>query len=415
LLFLTKNLHFAALTLLESLLKFSNKKMINHKKHNRCGYPFLRLGIIGGGQLGRMMASKAKQMGFFVAVLDPTPNSPAGQFADVEITGDFYDPQKLQELVQLSEIATYDIEHIDAPFLKQLAKSGCRIHPAPEILETIQDKLRQKEILARHGIPAPRFLRADKIDLALCSRFGFPAAQKLRFGGYDGRGVKILRTPEDVDAALPGESVLEEYVALEKELAVMAARSLSGEITCYPAVEMQFAAPGNILDVLIAPARIDQATQQQAQEISIACVEALQGVGVFGVELFLSKPGKLLVNEIAPRPHNSGHYTIEACATSQFEQHLRAITGLPLGSTQLLQPAVMLNLLGEPNFSGPPVIEGWRETLAMPGLSFHWYGKAETRPLRKMGHVTIINEYIEEALRQARRVKEVFKIKASPR
>jgi 5-(carboxyamino)imidazole ribonucleotide synthase len=379
----------------------------------RLSYPFIRLGIIGGGQLGRMMVNKAKQMGFFVAVLDPTPNSPAGQLADVEITGDFYNPQKLQELIQLSEIATYDIEHIDAPFLKQLAKSGCRIHPAPEILDTIQDKLSQKEIFARHGIPVPPFQGADKIDPLLCSRFGFPAVQKLRFGGYDGRGVKILRTPDDVDSALPGESMLDEYVALEKELAVMVARSLSGEIKCYPVVEMQFAAPGNILDVLIAPARIDQEMQRQAQDISVACVEALQGVGVFGVELFLSKQGKLLVNEIAPRPHNSGHYTIEACATSQFEQHLRAITGLPLGSTQLLQPAVMLNLLGEPNFSGPPVIEGWCETLAMPGLSFHWYGKAETRPLRKMGHVTIINENIEEALRQARRVKEVLKIKAS--
>jgi len=390
-------------------------KFEEREEPSRFGYPFFRLGIIGGGQLGRMMAGKAKQMGFFVAVLDPAPNSPAGQLADVEITGDFYDPQKLQELVQLSEVATYDIEHIDAPFLKQLSKSGCRIHPAPEILETIQDKLRQKEIFARHGVPVPRFQHADKIDLALCSRFGFPAVQKLRFGGYDGRGVKILQTPDDIDSALPGESTLEEYVALEKELAVMVARSLSGEIKCYPVVEMQFAAPGNILDVLIAPARIDQQMQRQAQEIGVACVQALQGVGVFGVELFLSKEGKLLVNEIAPRPHNSGHYTIEACATSQFEQHLRAITGLPLGSTQLLQPAVMLNLLGEPNFSGPPVIEGWRETLAIPGLSFHWYGKAETRPLRKMGHVTIINENIEEALQQARRVKEICKIKASPK
>lgn len=382
--------------------------------HGSChGYPFMRLGLIGGGQLGRMMASQAKQMGFFVAVLDPTPNSPAGQFADVEIVGDFYDPQKLQELVRLSEVATYDIEHIDAGFLKKLsAASGVRIHPAPQLLETIQDKLRQKEIFAQHGIPVPRFQQADKVDFASCGRFGFPLVQKLRFGGYDGRGVKILSTPDDLVAVLSGESMLEEYVALEKELAVMVARSLSGEVRCYPVVEMQFAAPGNILDVLLAPARIKQPVQQRAQEIAVACVEALQGVGVFGIELFLSQQGQLLVNEIAPRPHNSGHYTIEACVTSQFEQHLRAITGLPLGSPQLLSPAVMLNLLGEPNFSGPPVIEGWEEILAMSNLSFHWYGKAETRPLRKMGHVTILNANIDEALQQARRVKEIFKIKA---
>ena len=377
------------------------------------GYPFIRLGIIGGGQLGRMMASKAKQMGFFVAVLDPAPNSPAGQLADIEIVGDFYDPKKLQELIHCSEVATYDIEHIDAAFLKKLAaESGFRIYPAPHLLEAVQDKLRQKEIFAQHGIPVPRFASADQIDLASCSRFGFPLVQKLRFGGYDGRGVKILATPDDLVEALPGASMLEEHVALEKELAVMVARSGSGELQCYPVVEMQFAAPGHILEVLVAPARINHRLQHHAQAIAVACVEALHGVGIFGVELFLSQQGKLLVNEIAPRPHNSGHYTIEACVTGQFEQHLRAIIGLPLGSPQLLSPAVMLNLLGEPNFSGPPVIEGLQEILAIPGLSFHWYGKAETRPRRKMGHVTILNESIDAALQHAGRVKEIFKIKA---
>jgi len=385
--------------------------MISHS--SRPGYPFMRLGIIGGGQLGRMMASQAKQMGFFVAVLDPTPNSPAGQFADVEIVGDFYDPEKLQELIHCSEVATYDLEHIDAAFLKKLsAETGFRIHPAPQLLETIQDKLKQKELFARHGIPTPRFEQADKIDLAICSRFGFPVVQKLRFGGYDGRGVKVLPTPDEVTAALSGASILEEYVAFEKELAVMVARGANGETKCYPVVEMQFAAMGNILEILIAPARIEPHVQRRAQEIGVACVEALQGVGAFGVELFLAPSGKLWVNEIAPRPHNSGHYTIEACVTSQFEQHLRAITGLPLGATQLLQPAVMLNLLGEPNFSGPPMLEGWEEILAIPNLSFHWYGKTETRPLRKMGHVTILNENIDAALQHARRVKEILKIKA---
>ncbi len=375
-------------------------------------YPFFRLGLIGGGQLGRMLASKARQMGFFIAVLDPTPNSPAGQFADVEITGNFYDTAKLQELVRVSEVVTYDIEHIDAPFLQTLVEAGCCIHPAPQVLATIQDKLRQKETFVRHGIPVPRFQPADQIDFEPGLFAGFPVVQKLRFGGYDGRGVKILHTREDLAAALPGLSMLEEYVPLEKELAVMVARSMTGEMKTYPAVEMQFAAPGNILELLLAPARIDPRLQQQAQEIARACVEALQSVGVFGIELFLAKTGKLLVNEVAPRPHNSGHYTIEACATGQFEQHLRAITGMPLGTTQLLRPAVMLNLLGEPDFFGVPIIEGWREALAIPGLSFHWYGKAETRPLRKMGHVTISDENIETALQKAGRAKEILKIKA---
>lgn len=379
-------------------------------EYNSARIPFTRLGLIGGGQLARMLTSKARQMGFFVAVLDPTPNSPAGQLADVEITGDFYDAQKLQELVRRSEVATYDIEHIGAAILEKLSASGFTLHPAPSLLAAVQDKLRQKEIFARHGIPVPRFMKADKIDAEICARFGFPMVQKLRFGGYDGRGVKILHTLQDLASALPGDSMLEEHIALATELGVMVARGLSGEIKCYPAVEMQFAAPGNILEMVLAPANIENRVHRQAQELAIACVEALQGVGVFGVEIFLSTAGRLLVNEIAPRPHNSGHYTIEACATSQFEQHLRAITGLPLGTTQLLRPAVMLNLLGEPNFSGAPVIAGWREAMSIPGLSFHWYGKAETRPLRKMGHVTILDDSLEEALQKARRVKEVLKI-----
>ncbi len=389
--------------------------MTSYQNRSRFDYPFVRLGIVGGGQLGRMMASKAKEMGFFVAVLDPTPNSPAGQFADAELVGNFYDSQKLQELVRSSEVVTYDIEHIDVSVLKELAASGFNIHPAPALLEMIQDKLRQKEFLARHGIPVPRFQQADRIDLETCERFGFPLVQKLRFGGYDGRAVKILHAPEEVAAALPGAALLEECVAIEKELAVMVARSASGETQCYPVVEMQFAAAGNILDVVIAPARIERQLQMRAQEIGTACVAALQGVGIFGIEFFLTRQRQLLVNEVAPRPHNSGHYTMAACATSQFEQHLRAITGLPLGSAQLLQPAVMLNLLGDPDFSGPPAIAGLREALAIPGLSFHWYGKAETRPLRKMGHATILNDNVEKALSNARRAQEILKVQAVER
>jgi len=201
-------------------------------------------------------------------------------------------------------------------------------------------------------------------------------------------------------------------VSLEKELAVMVARSSNGEMKSFPVVEMQFASAGNILEVLCAPARLDPLLQRQAREIGEACIAALQGVGIFGIELFLSQQGKLLVNEIAPRPHNSGHYTIEACATSQFEQHLRAITGLPLGATELLCPAVMINLLGEPGFSGQPVITGLHQALALPGVSFHWYGKAATRPQRKMGHVTIVDADLSAALQRAAHVKKLLKVQA---
>jgi 5-(carboxyamino)imidazole ribonucleotide synthase len=380
---------------------------------DRLPYPWARLGIIGGGQLAQMMTLKAKQMGFSVAVLDPTPNSPAGQIADVEIVGHFYEEKKLRELVTLCDVATYDIEHIDTETLKQLSSEGHRLLPSPELLDIIQDKFTQKSVLKQHGLPVPRFEKVDAPDQLAFEKFGYPLVQKARRGGYDGRGVAVLKNAADFPNALQTESLLEERIDLEKELAVMVARDQSGNVASYPVTEMLFNPDGNILDYLLAPARISDQLAEAARSMAIQSVDALDGVGVFGVELFLSKTGDLFVNEIAPRPHNSGHYTIEACVTSQFEQHLRAITGLPLGSTQLLKPAVMTNLLGEPGFSGTPVIEGLHEAMAIPGVSFHLYGKAETRPLRKMGHITILDDSLDAALAKAHQIKDLVKIKGS--
>ncbi|HEX9652849.1 MAG TPA: 5-(carboxyamino)imidazole ribonucleotide synthase [bacterium] len=374
-------------------------------------YPVSRIGIIGGGQLARMLTLKAKQMGFYVAVLDPTPNSPAGQIADHELVGHFYDADKLHELAASCDVTTYDIEHIDTDALKQLHRAGRRLIPSPHLLDIIQDKLTQKSVLKRHGLPVPRFESMVAPDPHAFETFGYPLVQKARRGGYDGRGVAVLRSAVDFGLALQVDSLIEECVDLDKELAVMVARSQDGEVQSYPVTEMLFNQDGNILDYLLAPAQISEKLSEAAQSLAIQSVEALQGVGVFGVELFLSKSGELFVNEIAPRPHNSGHYTIEACVTSQFEQHLRAITGLPLGSTGLLRPAVMINLLGEPGFSGPPLIDGLPSALAIPGVSFHLYGKAETRPLRKMGHVTIVDDSLDAALSKAHRIKDIVKIK----
>ncbi len=376
-------------------------------------YPLSRIGIIGGGQLAKMMALKAKQMGFYVAVLDPTPNSPAGQIADREVSGDFYDPEKLRALATGCDVTTYDIEHIDTAALKQLQAEGHRLIPKPELLDIIQDKFTQKLVLQKHGLPVPRFTKVDAPDPKMFAAFGFPLVQKARRGGYDGRGVAVLQNPSDFPKALQAASLLEEFIDLEKELAVIVARDPSGNIVSYPVTEMLFNPEGNILDFLLAPARVSESAAECARALAVQSVQALDGVGVFGVELFLSKSGKLFVNEIAPRPHNSGHYTIEACVTSQFEQHLRAITGLPLGSTQLVKPAVMINLLGEPGFSGTPEITGLREALAVPGVSFHFYGKAETRPLRKMGHVTIVDDSLEAALAKAHHIKKIMKIKGT--
>jgi len=375
-------------------------------------YPLMRLGIIGGGQLGKMTAQVAKRMGFYVTVLDPWPKCPAEHIADVQIVGDLYDADKLRELAMASDVMTYDVEHIDTQVLKDLQVQGHVIYPSPDLLEVIQDKYKQNQYFEKNSIPTPRFMAVDKLTPDYLAQTRFPIVQKARKGGYDGRGVVILHGMEDIENALKVPSVIEEFVDFTKELAIIIARSPSGETACYPVVEMMFDDRTNICDIVTAPARIDEATAKRAQQIALHAVESFAGVGVFGVEMFLTRAGEILVNEIAPRPHNSGHYTIEACITSQFEQLIRAISGLPLGATNLLKPVAMLNLLGEPEYSGSPRIEGLQKALAIPGVSFHLYGKEVTKPFRKMGHVTVIDDDLEQAIAKVYQVKDILKIKA---
>ncbi|MEX2516585.1 MAG: 5-(carboxyamino)imidazole ribonucleotide synthase [Gammaproteobacteria bacterium] len=374
-------------------------------------FPLARIGIIGGGQLGRMMVRKATQLGFAAIVLDPTPNSPAGQVAGHQIVGDFFDPAKLRELAELSDVTTFDIETIDSQALEQLVDEGFIILPSPHLLAIIQNKLKQKQLLDSKGIATSRFIELANPTASALSKFGYPVVQKAQCGGYDGRGVEIFHDDTQPERILPVPSLLEEFIDCEKELAVMVARGMDGEVRVYPAVEMVFDNQANILDQLIAPARITAEQAQAAQDLAVKTIEAIEGVGVFGVELFLGKNGQLLVNEIAPRTHNSGHYTIEACVTDQFEQQIRAITGLPLGSTGQLKPAVMINLLGEPGYSGRTIVEGLDEALAIAGVGVHIYGKTESRPMRKMGHVTVIDDTIEAASAKAEQVRQVLKIR----
>lgn len=371
-------------------------------------YPLMKIGIIGGGQLGKMMSQKAKKMGFHISVLDPSPKCPAASLADEVIVGGFYDKQKITELVTQSDVTTFDIEHIDTETLKKLSDAGHKIFPSPFLLEIIQDKLLQKEVLSENGIPVPKFQKVESSETLL--QMKFPIVQKARKGGYDGRGVVVLKSKSDLQNAIQTESMVEELINFDKELAIMVARSTSGEIKTYPVVEMIFDNRANICDLIFAPARIEKHLAEKATQIAVKSVEALDGVGIFGIEMFLACEN-IYVNEIAPRPHNSGHYTIEACATCQFEQHIRAITGLPLGSTNLLSPVVMLNLLGEEGHKGNPIIEGLNEALSIPGLSFHFYGKETTSPFRKMGHVTILNNNLEVAIQQAEKIKSILKIK----
>lgn len=374
-------------------------------------YSNLKLGIIGGGQLGKIMSQKAKKMGFHVTILDPTFNCPAAQVSDKHIVGGFHDQAKLEQLVQETHVTTFETEHVDTSILKELFDHGHTIHPSPYVMELIQNKYEQKKLLDEKGIPVPKYKNVkSEEDLA---SFGFPVIQKAKKEGYDGKGVLMLKSLKAVENCIKSESFIEELVDIDKELAIIVGRNIEGETKCYPVVEMLFDDRTNICDIVMGPAKISKEIEKRVIEISTKAVQVLDGVGIFAVELFLTPGGKLLVNEIAPRPHNSGHYTVEACATSQFEQIIRAVTNLPLGSTKLISPAVMVNLLGEEGYEGEPVIEGIHDALEIPELSFHFYAKSFTKPYRKMGHITVLDDDIDKALKKAMKAKEILKIKGS--
>ncbi|MEA1919716.1 MAG: 5-(carboxyamino)imidazole ribonucleotide synthase [Campylobacterota bacterium] len=357
------------------------------------------------------MSQKAKKMGFHVTILDPTYNCPAAQVSDKHIIGGFHDKEKLEQLVQESDVTTFELEHVDTSILKELYDHGHNIHPSPYVMELIQNKYEQKKLLDEWNIPVPKYKSiASDEDLA---SFGFPVIQKAKMDGYDGKGVLMIKSAEDIKDCIKEDSFIEELIDIDKELAIIIARNIEGEIKYYPVAEMLFDDRVNICDIVMAPARISKEIEQNVVEISVKAIEALDGVGIFGVELFLTHNGDVLVNEIAPRPHNSGHFTVEACATSQFEQIIRAVTNLPLGSTKLISPAVMVNLLGEEGYEGEPFIEGIHDALEIPELSFHFYGKSFTKPYRKMGHVTVLDDNIDEAFTKAIKAKNILKVKGS--
>jgi len=371
-------------------------------------FPPGTVGIIGGGQLGLMMIYRSKNFGFRFAVLD-AKDAPAKILADSFVEGSLKDAKALEQLACTSDLMTYEIEHINTDALDDLYSRGFQMYPSPAVLRTIQDKLLQKELFVKKGLPTADFFAEEDPVGAPSPSKKFPIVQKTRRGGYDGRGVRVLKSAEDEPMNAP--SIFEDLVDIDKELAVMVARGRDGSVATFPVTEMAFNPDHNICDTVIAPARVDEKTDDTTREIAVSVVEALGGVGIFGVELFLDKQGRVLLNEVAPRPHNSGHYTMEACVTCQYEQHVRAITGLPLGDTTLLRPAVMLNLLGEPGSKGSPVIHGYEDALKVPGLSVHLYGKVETRPFRKMGHFTVTAATLEDALEKAEYVRGILKIR----
>ncbi|GHO44156.1 5-(carboxyamino)imidazole ribonucleotide synthase [Ktedonospora formicarum] len=370
------------------------------------------IGIIGGGQLGLMISEAGRAMGYGeLTVLDPTAQAPASAVAR-QIMGGLKDPQALRELAQQSDILTYEIEHINTEALEQLQADGYTIYPSPQILAIIQNKYRQKEFLDQHAIPVAPFRsvesRADIEELA--RTWGYPLVLKAKKDAYDGRGNARINAPEDIETALAKlagrELYVEQCLDLKKELGLMIARNARGEISAHPVVEMIH--ERDICQTVLAPAPIDPRLLEEAQAIAHKAIAHLNAIGIFGVELFLDKAGKLWLNEIAPRPHNLGHYTIEACQTSQFEQHLRAITNLALGDTSMRYPAaVMINILGERN--GPAEVR-WQKHFDTTCIFVHLYGKRETRVDRKMGHITVVGETLDEVHQLAQEVRASLSI-----
>jgi 5-(carboxyamino)imidazole ribonucleotide synthase len=373
------------------------------------------IGIVGGGQLAQMMTLAAKPLGFKVVVIDTSANSPAAQAGAEEIIAkDGKDQAALNQLVDQCDVITTEFEEMfDISMLEPIAEAGKAVHPSPSTIKLIKDKLQQKRFLRSHEIPVGSFAEITSQQQAetLLQEFAGKIVIKTRRGGYDGNGNAVAETVQDIADAFKrfdGRPLYaEQFVPFTKELAVMVARSVSGETAVYPVVETSHVR--NICSEVIAPAVISEAEQNKALAVAKSVAQRLKGAGVFGIEMFLTRDGEVLVNEISPRVHNSGHYTIEACVTSQFEQHIRAITGMSLGKTDLKVPAaVMINILGERD--GPVELKGLEEVEATPDTYIHIYGKSPTRIDRKMGHITSTSKDVEQALEHARKARKLISI-----
>lgn len=373
--------------------------------------PKTKLGILGGGQLGRMLIQETINLDVDVHVLDPDPDAPCRDIAHSFTNGSFNDYETVLAFGKGMNVLTIEIEHVNVDALEVLETQGVKVYPQPNVIRLIQDKGGQKEFYDKHGIPTSDYRLIGENDAENHSDF-FPVFQKLRKGGYDGKGVQSLKTAADLSKAFSEPSVLEKAVDLDKELSVIVARNAAGEVKTFPTVELEFNPIANLVEFLFSPANVSDDVEKTSQEIAKTIAENLQIVGLLAVELFLDKEGNVLVNEIAPRPHNSGHQSIEGNYTSQFMQHVRAILNISLGNTEIVKPSVMVNLLGEDGFTGEAQYEGLEDVLALKGVNVHLYGKRFTKPFRKMGHVTVIAETLEEAKTTAKKVQQTLKVKA---
>jgi len=373
-------------------------------------HPDFKLGILGGGQLGRMFIQEAINFDVRVYIMDESEVSPSRALANDFTFGSILNYEDVYNFGKDKDVLTIEIENVNVAALYQLEKEGVKIFPQPHIIEMIQDKGVQKQFYKDNDIAtAPFFLIENRNEISSYIT-EMPFMQKMRVGGYDGKGVTALKDEDDILTSFDAPSVLEKFINFEKELSVIVARNEKGEVTSFPVVEQEFNSEANLIEFLISPANVSVKVEEEARLVAEKIITTLEMVGLLAVELFLTKDGEILVNEIAPRPHNSGHQTIEGNITSQYEQHLRSVLNLPLGSTDIVEASVMLNLLGEKGYTGKVYYKGLEDVLKMKGVKPHIYGKAITKPFRKMGHVTIVNKSLEQAKQIAEEVKEVLKV-----
>ncbi|MEY4383475.1 MAG: 5-(carboxyamino)imidazole ribonucleotide synthase [Bacteroidota bacterium] len=371
-----------------------------------------KIGLLGGGQLGRMLLQAAIDLDFQIDCLDPDPQASCHTLAHQFVNGSFKDFDTVYQFGQNKDIVTIEIEHVNIEALEKLEKEGVKVYPQPKLLRMIQDKRLQKSFFKENGFPTADFrLTENQSDLAQNIDF-LPAFHKLGKGGYDGKGVQLIATASDISKGFDAPGLLEKAIDFEKELAVIVARNPDGEIKTFPTVEMVFHPEQNLVEFLISPAEISHAIEEKAQKIASDLIAKMELVGILAVEMFLTKEGDVLINEIAPRPHNSGHQTIRGNATSQYEQHLRAIANLPLGDTSGEIFSGMVNLLGAEGFEGEAIYVGLEECLAIPGVYPFLYGKKITKPFRKMGHVTILGYSRAEVIEKANVVREKLEVKS---
>lgn len=373
-----------------------------------------KLGILGGGQLGKMLLTETRKFDIQTLVLDPSDEAPARLSCNGFYNGSLLEFDTVYQFGKMVDLLTIEIENVNLDALEKLELEGLPVYPSPKTLRLIQNKGRQKDFYIENNIPTSAYIRfVDINDLKKAlekNELDFPFVWKSAQGGYDGNGVKIVRSTMDLIGLPEVECVAEALVPFKNELAVIVSRNPKGEIKTYPVVEMEFHPEANQVEYTICPARIGDKVAKKAQEVALSVSESMNHVGLLAVEMFQTEDDQILVNEVAPRPHNSGHYSIEASYTSQFEQHLRAILDLPLGNTASKVAGIMVNLVGEEGHSGQVVYENIEKIMAIDGVTPHIYGKRETRPFRKMGHVTIVNENMSEARRIAEEVKNSIRV-----